>query len=1092
MAASCLYNTLNKAWRFLLLCTAIVIKPSLVLANPFFFDVERYSIKSGLPDSTVFSIARDQQGYLWLGTPNGLSRFNGIIFDNFSDRDPQGTEVATRNNSNIFIDSRQRIWVGTWGFGVYVYDNQLRLEHHFATTSEPSQRINSDMVQVFFEDSSGRVWIGTNGGGASMFDPVSQQITTFVHSASDKATISHNRVWHFAEETDGSIWLATGFGLDRIRVNNDVEVTRYNTILPRDSLLYQQRVRRLLVTPRGEFWVGTESGICEFTQSRERCEMVESFNTTNQTDTRVTSLVRGHNDQLWIGTLSGLYLFDVVKREFVPLVNGGRTALLPHDDIRDILFDENGVLWVASRPSGLIKISFIGESITGFKEFGHPDDVAQPIGRVHALLEDSKRNLWIGSTQGLLKMAPDDSRPKMVDPDIGLVIAMIEDKGGHLWVASNKGLFRRPLYSNSFEDMQSTFPSEQRYLVESLYQSTDGYIWIGTSHNGLFVFDGRTTQPVYLEEHVPQLPESAVSAIAEDQHNFVTIGVMGVGVVRFRLDSEKHLHYRAGGDGDLNSSNIVDITLDNDSTLWVATDNKLNELDDISNTFRYFPQDERLANLAVKRVLADKNNNIWFSTANGIYQLNVQRTALEHYTTKHGLHGAQFVMKSGFSGNDGDLYFGGISGFSRIRTSALSDTQVESKIMISHVTIDEDDILFSSNAEQSDYIYPHSVKDITFQFADLNLLSNINAEYSYRLLGHKDNWFEPSEQSRVSYSGLSPGDYEFQVMSVGKGISGENVASFAFTIERPWWLSVTALVSYVLVMVALFGAWSRWRLAALQASNELLEQEVKRRSEALINAETKLIESEKNASLTSLVVGVAHEINTPVGIAVTASSLIHDDSEALIRQFQQNSITRTHFERTLRSIVEGASLISTNLEKAGNLINSFKNLSTDQISQTKRAINLSNYLHEVMINLAPTLERAGVKWSIRCDKSLLVTTYPGAIAQLITQFALNAIEHAFDGIASPEVAIEVLTQGNTVQLQFSDNGIGVSDEMKEKVFKPFFTTRRQAGNIGLGLQIVANVVTIRLGGSIQILDNRPRGTLFVCEFAANIDEEAPR
>ncbi len=213
-------------------------------------------------------------------------------------------------------------------------------------------------------------------------------------------------------------------------------------------------------------------------------------------------------------------------------------------------------------------------------------------------------------------------------------------------------------------------------------------------------------------------------------------------------------------------------------------------------------------------------------------------------------------------------------------------------------------------------------------------------------------------------------------------------------------------------------------LILFQHKLQLLEHEIDKRSNKLIQAETQLIESKKNASLTSLVVGVAHEINTPIGIAVTASSMIQHDALKLIDKFNQNKITRTEFEKALNNIIQSSGLIATNLEKSTHLIQSFKNLSTYQISQAERHINLKKYLQEVFINLGPTIDRAGIEWSLRCDDDIELTTYPGAISQLVTQLALNAIVHAFEGIQTPKLMITAERRDDYIQLRFEDNGVG--------------------------------------------------------------------
>lgn len=1074
--------SMHKSACRLMMCLFLLV-PTFVYSNQFFFDVQRFSMKDGLPDSTVFSIASDNQGYIWLGTPNGLSRFNGKTFDNFSAANPRGTEIATRNNSNIFIDSKQRVWVGTWGQGVFVYDQELRLLHHFSSQGEAKNYIASDLVQVFFEDSDGDVWIGTNGGGVALFSDEQTGLRYFTHAPLDNSTLSHNRIWHLAEGEHGAIWVATGKGLDLINKEDAFSIHRFNLHAKRSDPLNEQRVRRLLIDDSGNFWVGTENGVCQMNQERNACNLIQKFGVKNNIDARITSLVVADSGKLWIGTLSGLYLFDPQSKEFIPLASGGRLALLPHDDIRDISIDENGALWIASRPSGLIKITIVGDAIAGFTEFYDGSGKVDDIGRVQALLVDRAANLWVGSTQGLLRMGAGEDRPRFVTDEMGVVVSMIEDSDGTLWFGSNKGMFQKTPNSSAFDDLNSAFPTNNQYVIESLFQDSYGTMWVGTFHQGLFRYDDNKFIAVTYDDVIPQMRNSGISSITEDRHQFVVVGLLGHGLFRFRLDSEKTQAYQSGSEGGLSDNNIVDTLKDKENVLWVATGSSLNQLNDISNTFSYFPQDNSLKNLAIKKLLADNENNIWFSTANGVYRLNVSRTGIVHYTTKDGLHADEFVTKAGVAADSGEIYFGGSRGFSRIRTTSLNKEKIKPKTAINQVAIDDNRLFFISNETEKKYELAHSVKDISFEFTDLNLLTNYNSEFSYRLLGHKDAWSPPSTSSDANFSGLSHGDYEFQVVSVINDTRGENVAIFSFTIMPPWWQTWAARISYLIMFCLGLWAWSRWRLRNWRARNTLLKQEVELRSNELVDAQTQLIESEKNASITSLVVGVAHEINTPVGIGVTASTCIHDDANNLLNKFRKNEITKSEFEKRLTNICDSATLITTNLDKANNLIHSFKNLSTDQISQTKRDINLGDYLNQVLINLAPTLQRSSVKWQLNCADDIVICTYPGAIAQLITQLALNAIEHAFDGIAHPAIEIDVTEQDKNVVFEFKDNGVGISDEMKEQIFKPFFTTKRISGSVGLGLQVVSNIVTIRLGGNVQVSDNKPHGAIFRCEFS---------
>ncbi|MDC0603417.1 hypothetical protein OAP14_10430 [Aliiglaciecola sp.] len=611
-------------------------------------------------------------------------------------------------------------------------------------------------MQTFFEDNNGNIWIGTNGGGVTVFEKSSQRTINFIHSGNNPNSLSHNRIWDIAQDTDNTIWVATGNGLDHISSLDEASVSRLNSNLNNDSLLHQQRIRRLLISDAGQFWIGTEEGLCVMDSLRKSCNEISEFNGNNYPDIRITSITQGNDNQLWVGTLSGLYLLNTQQRSVVPLVSTNKYPLLPHDDIRDIYYDTAGILWIASRPSGLVKISFIGDSISGFTQFTDDQNRSQDIGRVHALLVDKQEQLWIGSTQGLLKMSSAEEGPKRYDDSLGLIDTMLEDRSGNIWVGSSNGLFRKAANEQEFQNQKSKFPDEQNYYVATMFEDSNGNLWIGTTHNGLLRLNGNKITPVVFDE-LPQLPQSTIAAIIEDRHQFIVVAIVGFGIFRFSPDSEKFSTYRSGDMGDLHGNGVIDLLVDNTNTLWVATDNKLNQLDDIANIFHYFPQQQRSKSLAIKAMLNDTNNHIWFSSADGIYQLNTSTNSIDHYTSSNGLHGDQFVNKSGFATSKGELFFGGTSGFSRIQTADLDKKNAESKMTISRIKADDSDIMFARNRTIDTNQFTHTLKDIQFTFTDLSLLSNNTAKYRYRLIGHKSTWSTRSDQSSASYSGLSPG-----------------------------------------------------------------------------------------------------------------------------------------------------------------------------------------------------------------------------------------------------------------------------------------------------------------------------------------------
>lgn len=245
-------------------------------------------------------------------------------------------------------------------------------------------------------------------------------------------------------------------------------------------------------------------------------------------------------------------------------------------------------------------------------------------------------------------------------------------------------------------------------------------------------------------------------------------------------------------------------------------------------------------------------------------------------------------------------------------------------------------------------------------------------------------------------------------------------------------------------------------------------QQYSMRMEAMVKERTKqLVHSEKMASLGELVAGVAHEINTPVGIGVTAASHARRKNEEILRKFLDGSMTKSDLHGYLEADSEALRLIQTNLDRAADLVQSFKQVAVDRKTEDLRTFNLCEYLDDVLLSLRPRYKRSGHSISVNCPKDLTVTSYPGVFSQIITNFVINSLVHGFREQESGEIDIHVHSVAGGIEIVYSDNGQGIPADYIEKVFDPFFTTRRHSGGTGLGLNIVYNLVTRTLGGSIR-------------------------
>ena len=269
--------------------------------------------------------------------------------------------------------------------------------------------------------------------------------------------------------------------------------------------------------------------------------------------------------------------------------------------------------------------------------------------------------------------------------------------------------------------------------------------------------------------------------------------------------------------------------------------------------------------------------------------------------------------------------------------------------------------------------------------------------------------------------------------------------------------------------------------------NRSLEDQVRETSEALRqlrDTQAQLVQAEKMASLGALVAGVAHEINTPVGVGVTAASTLLNQAGELKEAYQANKLTRSELDRFVGVAQEATQMILKNLQRAADLIQSFKQVAVDQSSGERRRFQLDAYLREVLLSLRPKYRSAGIEIEVNCPPQLVVDSYPGALAQILTNLVSNSVMHAFAAGKPGLMRIDVALSEGWIELCFADNGAGIAAEHLPRIFDPFFTTRRARGGSGLGLHIVFNLVTQLLKGTISASSEPGKGAVFTIRFPA--------
>lgn len=276
----------------------------------------------------------------------------------------------------------------------------------------------------------------------------------------------------------------------------------------------------------------------------------------------------------------------------------------------------------------------------------------------------------------------------------------------------------------------------------------------------------------------------------------------------------------------------------------------------------------------------------------------------------------------------------------------------------------------------------------------------------------------------------------------------------------------------------------RARTKQLEESNQELVQTLKQLQET----KKQLVESEKMAALGSLVAGIAHEINTPLGVSVTAASYLKDHAEKFNVKIKNNKVKQNELETYLNKSIEAASIILKNLQRAAELIHGFKQIAVDQTSDQNRQFDVEEYIKEIIFSLGPKLRNSKVKVTVDCPSGIIVLSSPGAFSHIFTNLITNTLLHAFtsDSVGQINIYVELI-ESNKLKIVFKDNGIGIEPDNLKSIFDPFFTTKRGAGGSGLGLHILYNTVTQSLNGQVTCESTLGVGTAFTIIVPVEIE-----
>lgn len=878
--------TARRIWRYLPLFLFWFISGQVGTAvlsaeTPRVIRFDHLSTDEGLPQEAVHAVYQDRVGFMWLGTQEGLVRFDGYDFTVY-EHDPD--EPSSLDNSwvwSIAEDRRGNLWIGTDGGGLHRFDRARETFEHFRHDDAHPDSLSSDRVRIVFVDGQDTVWVGTDDG-LNRLESDGRSFQRFSHDPSDPNSISSSRIRSMIETTSGNIWVGTdGGGISRLDEGTG-RFAHYRHDPDDPTSLGSDRVREIYQSPDGTVWVGTyEAGLDRFLldQSGFVHYQHDESDSGSLTDNRIRDIFEDSNGTLWIGTDGGLsewrpHTQDFSQHRHLPT----DPASLSDDRVNAVYEDRGGVLWIGTY-NGLNRFSL---AAAAFAHYRHTPD--EPSGLSHNVVnafdEDADGNVWIGTYGGgLNRLDPvtgqfthykhDDDDPTSLSDD--RVMAVRVDRTGAVWAGTfADGLSRLDPATKRFthfrHDAQNPH-SLSRDAITSILEDRTGRIWVGTYRGGLNQFASDTGAFTRFR-HDPSDPQSLSSdrvlALHEDQSGVLWVGTDGGGLNRLQRSTRTFTHFRHDpqDESSLSSDTSWSIHEDRAGGFWIGTRGagvnhwRLTDRREGRPSFRRYLKEDGLPSAVIYGVNEDWHGRLWLSTNRGLSRLDPETDSVKNYSPRHGLQDLDFNFGAVLRTRENVMYFGGSNGFNSFYPDAIVDGQQPPSVVLTGI--------YKLNRRISSDVETHALSELTvnpdepvvaFEFAALDYTSPEQNLYKYRLDGFDEQWTDAGGLRRATYTNLDPGHYTFRVRAANSdGVWNDIGLALGVTVLPPWWMSpwAGALYAFIVAFLILGAVWThRNRLQAQARRSGELEREVDSRTRELGERNAELAEVNQKLEIAS-------------------------------------------------------------------------------------------------------------------------------------------------------------------------------------------------------------------------------------------------
>lgn len=1013
-----------------------VCRSSPCTAQPYYF--RHYQVESGLSNNTVFCCIQDKQGFIWMGTKDGLNRFNGYSFDVFgSGKDSSG--LGDGYIRSLYISPDDSMYVGT-RIGVYKYHP---LTERFSEVLRTTQEV-TDIQQ----DDRHNLWM-VCGNRLIRFNVLSHQKKIYTE-------LSHPNVTSVCIDSEGTVYAGTADGYIE-KLSEPGNCTVYN-LFEKEPVNYSKWIERLYITKNNKIIAGTSNfGVKYFDPGTGASKNILTKNKEHN-GIYVRDFVQVSDSVIWIGTESGIFIYNIHSNTYTNLANetgnnyslsdnavytlcidreggiwagtysgginyyhpqysvftkyfpqAGKPGMLSGNVVREICPDHLGNLWIGTEDAGLNKLNLGTNLITHYTSSGSRQDVSYP--NIHGLLPIGEK-LLIGTFEHGLDIM-DIPSGKVVHhyPDgksgnnlrSRFIVTLLRAHNGVIYAGTRMGLYTFNLQTGEFGNVDTSLSDR---FIHTLWQDDKGNLWIGTMGSGLFIFSPQTNILRSLSDKFKQLNNAGtqwITTIFQDREHTFWIGTEGSGLIKYNLNKD---------------------------------------------SFEDYSSDYGFPGTTVYKILEDDRKTLWITTSGGLVHFDPgKKKIIKIYTTANGLLSDQFNYNSGYKDTSGRMYFGSVKGMISFNPQEIISSRYQPPIYITEITTGKEKISLSSQKrsliyDSSKVILNHDQSTFSIQFAALSYIAPEMTKYRYMMEGLDNQWTTTSGQ-KISFTALPPGTYEFKVQAVMEdGNRSGYTAHVTIQIRPPFWQSQTAYLLYTLLGTALlFFIVRNYHIVTTEKNKRKFEQAAYEK------------EKEMYHNKLDFLTNVAHEIRTPL-------TLIKAPLEKILRQADALPDIRKYLFTMQRNTDRMIDLSDELLD--------FKKTEVGSYGLRLMPSDLNPFIREIAENFEEAAASKNIQTTLLLSGEPLISNIDDvAFKKIIANLIANAVKYA-----SRKIIIESSASNDKTHniITFKNDGEKIAPDQSEKIFEPFYrleAARRKMGS-GLGLTLSRSLAILHDGSLVLV------------------------